>query len=132
MSSRMMRLALPFLVVATTGLASAPSPAPPSRVALVIGNGAYQSNALKNPPNDAEDVAAALKDSGFEVSLVKDASLDAMDKAVNDFAAKLKAIFIAMRPQGPNTPAHSDLAWVLCQFGGSVPISVFTLAHPLI
>lgn len=38
------------------------------RVALVIGNGAYVSTAqLPNPAHDAEDVAASLKRSGFEV-----------------------------------------------------------------
>ena len=36
-------------------------------MALVIGNGAYANAAqLPNPRNDAEDVAAALKRSGFE------------------------------------------------------------------
>ncbi|MET4387781.1 hypothetical protein ABIB73_003538 [Bradyrhizobium sp. F1.4.3] len=39
-----------------------------TRVALVIGNGAYASTAqLPNPPHDAEDVAASLRRSGFEV-----------------------------------------------------------------
>ncbi|PDT91261.1 hypothetical protein CO669_04375 [Bradyrhizobium sp. Y36] len=38
------------------------------RVALVIGNGAYASTAqLPNPSHDAEDVAASLRRSGFEV-----------------------------------------------------------------
>ncbi|WFU84215.1 caspase family protein [Bradyrhizobium sp. CIAT3101] len=38
------------------------------RVALVIGNGAYVSTAqLANPSHDAEDVAASLRRSGFEV-----------------------------------------------------------------
>ncbi|MBB4429060.1 hypothetical protein GGD66_007658 [Bradyrhizobium sp. CIR48] len=37
-------------------------------MALVIGNGAYASTAqLPNPSHDAEDVAASLKRSGFEV-----------------------------------------------------------------
>ena len=31
------------------------------RVALVIGNGAYQSSPLKNPVNDATDMAQALQ-----------------------------------------------------------------------
>lgn len=46
-----------------------PSPASAeTRVALVIGNGAYASTAqLPNPSHDAEDVAASLKRSGFEV-----------------------------------------------------------------
>ena len=64
--------------------------ATPRRVALVVGNGAYQSNPLKNPPNDAEDVAASLRDAGFEVSLLKDADLTAFEKAVSDFAGKLR------------------------------------------
>jgi len=35
--------------------------APDRRVALVVGNGSYAANPLNNPPNDATDVAAALK-----------------------------------------------------------------------
>src|SRR5262245_8008103 len=47
------------------------------RVALVIGNGAYQhSSRLPNPRNDAEDVAAALTRLGFETILGLD-----LDKA---------------------------------------------------
>ncbi len=65
-------------------------PSQPRRVALVVGNGAYGANELRNPPNDATDVAAALKDAGFEVTLLKDADLTAFDKAVSAFAAKLK------------------------------------------
>jgi hypothetical protein len=39
-----------------------------TRVALVIGNGAYASTArLPNPSHDAEDVSASLRRSGFEV-----------------------------------------------------------------
>jgi uncharacterized caspase-like protein len=39
-----------------------------TRVALVIGNGAYASTAqLPNPRHDAEDVSASLRRSGFEV-----------------------------------------------------------------
>ena len=41
-----------------------------ARVALVIGNGAYKDSPLKNPPNDARAMAAALKDLGFKVELV--------------------------------------------------------------
>ena len=38
------------------------------RVALVVGNSAYQhSGTLTNPTNDATDVAAALKKLGFQV-----------------------------------------------------------------
>src|SRR5262245_23209099 len=37
------------------------------RVALVIGNSAYKDSPLPNPVNDARDMAAALKEVGFEV-----------------------------------------------------------------
>ncbi len=40
------------------------------RLALVIGNSAYPSGPLRNPVNDAEAVAAKLKDLGFEVITV--------------------------------------------------------------
>ena len=48
------------------GLTNAPPAA--RRVALVIGNGAYQNiRKLKNPANDAADMAAALQELGFEL-----------------------------------------------------------------
>jgi ABC-type sugar transport system substrate-binding protein len=38
------------------------------RVALVIGNSSYQqAPELRNPKNDATDVAAALRELGFQV-----------------------------------------------------------------
>ncbi|HNJ39791.1 MAG TPA: SUMF1/EgtB/PvdO family nonheme iron enzyme [Acidobacteriota bacterium] len=37
------------------------------RLALVIGNGAYPSASLKNPINDADDMAQTLEKLGFEV-----------------------------------------------------------------
>ena len=79
-------LALLFLILVT----QASIYAQPRRVALVVGNGAYAANELRNPPNDATDVAAALKDAGFEVTLLKDADLTSFDKAVSAFAANLK------------------------------------------
>ena len=45
------------------------------RVALVIGNSAYQhSSRLPNPRNHAEDVAAALRRIGFETILGLDST----------------------------------------------------------
>jgi uncharacterized caspase-like protein/ankyrin repeat protein len=61
------------------------------RVALVIGNGHYQHNAsLLNPANDAADMAAALKEDGFSVTLLTDASRKAMEQAVRAFGNSLK------------------------------------------
>jgi uncharacterized caspase-like protein len=65
-------------------------PGSPRRVALVVGNGAYAANELRNPPKDAADVAEALKDAGFEVTLLKDADLTSFEKAVSTFATNLK------------------------------------------
>ncbi|MBW7960872.1 caspase family protein [Bradyrhizobium sp. BR 10261] len=53
------------------------------RVALVIGNGAYRNvPALLNPPNDANDLAAALRRLGFTVSLATNASFDEMRRGL--------------------------------------------------
>jgi hypothetical protein len=53
-----------------------------TRVALVIGNGAYQNAPrLPNPRNDATDVAAALKRSGFDTILSTDLDKPGMDEA---------------------------------------------------
>jgi uncharacterized caspase-like protein len=60
------------------------------RTALVIGNSAYESGRLKNPTNDATDIAAALQKAGFTVILKKNASLKEMDDAIENFGNRLK------------------------------------------
>ncbi len=60
------------------------------RIALVIGNAAYESAKLKNPANDAKDMANALRKLNFEVIELIDADLLAMDTAVNNFGRKLE------------------------------------------
>lgn len=60
------------------------------RVALVIGNAAYQHTPeLKNPKNDAIDVAAQLKRLGFEVIDAFDTDKRAMERAIRTFAQNL-------------------------------------------
>jgi uncharacterized caspase-like protein len=57
------------------------------RVALVIGNAQYKNTAaLANPSNDASDVAEALTNLGFKVSLRLDADKREFDRAVEQFA----------------------------------------------
>jgi hypothetical protein len=52
------------------------------RYALVIGNAAYTSiGKLKNPVNDANDMAATLRGLGFQVDLVLDGDLGKMEDA---------------------------------------------------
>ena len=60
------------------------------RLALVIGNSAYQTAPLKNPTNDAEDMAANLKELGFEVILKKDADQRTMEDAIRYFGRQLR------------------------------------------
>src|SRR5262249_1262307 len=75
--------------LATLSLAPAQGPAP--RAALVIGNAAYSFGPLRNPKNDAEAMAKALEEAGFDVTVATDAGQAAMEKAVHEFGAKLTA-----------------------------------------
>jgi hypothetical protein len=60
------------------------------RVALVIGNAAYQhTGPLANPGNDAADMAAILERLGFTVFLRLDLDKAGMDRAVREFAMAL-------------------------------------------
>jgi formylglycine-generating enzyme required for sulfatase activity len=61
-----------------------------NRFALAIGNNAYRRGVLKNAANDARGVAIALRDVGFAVDVVTDASLARMEEAVDRFVALLK------------------------------------------
>ena len=61
-----------------------------NRVALVIGNSAYQRAALANPVNDAKLMAERLEAQGFEVSASYDAGQREMKHAVQGFAASLR------------------------------------------
>jgi uncharacterized caspase-like protein len=66
------------LLIAHSGAAIAEQ-----RLALVIGNAAYSgNNKLNNPVNDAQDMAAVLRQVGFEVTEVYDAGLRKMKEAM--------------------------------------------------
>jgi len=52
----------------------------------VIGNGGYKSlEQLPNPPNDAADVAEALKALGFKVTLGVDVDQARMQRLIGEF-----------------------------------------------
>jgi uncharacterized caspase-like protein len=56
------------------------------RVALVVGNSAYENTAaLPNPVNDAEDMAVALRDVGFEVVVETNANKRSLEMALARF-----------------------------------------------
>ena len=77
-------LLLSLLFLVWTGTAQAEK-----RIALVIGNGAYDSQPLSNPANDAALMAETLREVGFEVIEVIDADSRAMRKAVHGFSRTL-------------------------------------------
>ncbi len=61
-----------------------------TRLALVIGNGAYRkASQLDNPVNDANDIAAALEAVGFEVIKGTDQDLAGMRRLIRQFGQKL-------------------------------------------
>jgi len=61
-----------------------------SRLALVIGNADYQGAPLRNPENDANDMANTLKRLGFEVILAQNADQKTMINAVREFEQRLR------------------------------------------
>lgn len=62
-----------------------------TRLALVIGNGAYvHGGSLPNPPSDARLMAAALRPLGFTVTELIDADALSMKRAMLDFGRKLR------------------------------------------
>jgi hypothetical protein len=60
------------------------------RIALVIGNSGYPKGSLRNPVNDARDVARALAEIDFEVIKLENAPLEAMNRAIDQFALRAK------------------------------------------
>src|ERR1700694_1020808 len=74
---------LAFLAVAF----APPAGAAPTekRMALVIGNGAYQAGALATPANDAGLIAQTLQAAGFDVVGARDLDEDSLRHAFRDF-----------------------------------------------
>ena len=67
------------------------------RVALVIGNAAYQhATPLKNPIRDAEKVSATLRTLDFDVTVVTDADKIAMEQALRRFSVQLEGADVAL------------------------------------
>ena len=62
-----------------------------TRTALVIGNSSYTDAPLRNPVNDATDMASALKKLGFSVTLKTNAIQRAMEEAIRGFGTTLRS-----------------------------------------
>ncbi len=76
--------------LAQRGPTVAPAAVSEPRAALVIGNSAYKVDPLKNPANDAEDMAQTLRVLGFRVTLRKNADRRQIVSAINEFGQELK------------------------------------------
>jgi len=76
---------------AVAALAVVSSASAEPRTALIVGNAGYSWAPLKNPVNDANDVAAALRGAGFDVILKTDADQRSIQDGVRVFGAALKA-----------------------------------------
>ncbi len=62
------------------------------RLALIIGNAAYRSDAaLTNPVHDAQDLADALRELQFRVQLEQNLTYAEMDSAIQQFGEQLRA-----------------------------------------
>jgi hypothetical protein len=89
------------------------------RTALVIGNANYDKSRLRNPVNDANDIAKALGELGFNVTLKTDASQKVMEQSIKDMGRQLISggvgLFYyaghAIQYQGRNylIPLHTDI-----------------------
>jgi hypothetical protein len=84
-------------IALTIALLAGPALAAPDRVALVVGNSAYQNAAmLPNPSNDAAAVAAALRKIGFDVIEGRDLPKRAMEEKIIEFSRKLDHASLAL------------------------------------
>ena len=81
------------------------------RIALVVGNAAYQAGALATPANDAGLIAQTLQAAGFDVSGARDLDGETLRGALRDFLDKAQA-------SGPDTVAFIYLGGYGAQLDG--------------
>lgn len=118
-----MKLAPYFLsaLIALTAFSAAAE-----RFALVIGNGAYETASLANPPNDAALTTAALRDAGFAVTTVVDADQTKMKQQIRAFSQ-------TVRNAGPDAVAAFYYAGHGVQVDGKnylIPVGATIAAKP--
>ena len=94
-----MKFRLALLLILIVSMAPvAPSWAAGDRFALVIGNAKYPDAEapLKEPINDAKDIAAELKRDGFDVETGENLTGDAMRRALERLYARIKPKSVAL------------------------------------
>src|SRR6516225_3495946 len=101
-------LALLGVILAAPSLTAAQSE---KRIALVIGNAAYQQGALLTAANDAGLIAQTLQAAGFDVVGARDLDGDTLRHTLHDFIQKAAS-------SGPDTVAMVYLAGYGLQVSG--------------
>src|ERR1700733_5862663 len=93
-----MRMRVALLLVLIFSVAPAAPSAAADRFALVIGNAKYPDAdaPLKEPINDARDVADELKRDGFSVDIGENLTGDAMRRALDKLYGKIKPGSVAL------------------------------------
>jgi uncharacterized caspase-like protein len=95
-------VALCALIVSATNAGFAAEP-PEKRIALVLGNAAYQAGPLQTAANDAGLIAQTLQAAAFDVVGARDLDQDGLRRAFRDFLEKASQ-------SGPNTVAFIYLS----------------------
>ena len=92
MNIRLAQLFLATSLVVSAVIWNLPAQAAEDRVALVIGNSKYPDaeSPLKEPVNDAREMAAELKNDGFDVESGENLTIDGMRRAIDRFYARIK------------------------------------------
>jgi uncharacterized caspase-like protein len=89
-SSRLLRSLLLLSLAAGSAALGVEPAAAGTRLALVIGNGAYRDmGGLPNATNDAQLIATTLRDLDFEVAVSTDLDQNTMKRAIKDFGRRL-------------------------------------------
>jgi hypothetical protein len=85
----MMKAGILFFCLFVSGVLSAQEAG--HRYALIIGNNSYRNDVtpLSNPANDAEDIAKAVGELGYSVTLKKNVTLTEMMTAIEQFTLNL-------------------------------------------
>src|ERR1700716_1896168 len=106
---KLVQLALAITTLAFASVTSAQQTE--KRIALVIGNGAYQAEALPTTANDAGLIAQTLQAAGFDVVGARDLDGDTLRRSFRDFIQKAES-------SGPDTVAMVYLAGYGLQLAG--------------
>jgi ABC-type branched-subunit amino acid transport system substrate-binding protein len=127
---RLIASVMPLLAAACVALA-APSRSAEHRVALVIGNAAYQAGPpLANPVNDAHAMAAKLTTLGFEVISVENGTQKLMQRALLQFSSKLGPDTVSLfyyAGHGIQVGGHNYLVPIDAEIGAEQTVRVETI-----